>query len=256
MRALFIFAHQDDEIAAAARIGHLVRGGAEVYVAYLTDGQGRNATSVVRDEESRCVLKRLGVDLTRVAFLGSEHGIPDGRLVEHLDEALALVEDWAPATVDEIWCLSWEGGHQDHDASHLVALAFADRRGLVERVHEVPLYQGFRLRGPLFQTLKPLPVGGPWTAREIGLREGFRIASLCRHYTSQRTTWLGLLPAAMIRLVFGHKEWSRPASVRRVQQKPHDGMLFYERRFRVPWAEFDRHARPFIDRFSGSDAAF
>ncbi|HEX2834832.1 MAG TPA: PIG-L family deacetylase [Thermoanaerobaculia bacterium] len=247
MRALFVFAHQDDEIAAATRIAHLVRSGAEVVVAFLTDGEGRNASSVVRDEESRIVLTRLGVSLAHVHFLGSEHRIPDGKLVEHLDRALALLDARITGVVDEVWCLSWEGGHHDHDASHLVALAFARRRG-IDAVYEVPLYQGYKLRGPLFQTLKPLPVGAPWSGRVIEIREGLRVAALCRFYRSQRKTWLGLLPAALVRLVFGHREWSRRADAGRVREKPHDGVLFYERRFGVPWAEFERHARVFIER--------
>ncbi|MGN6182224.1 MAG: PIG-L deacetylase family protein [Thermoanaerobaculia bacterium] len=247
MRALFVFAHQDDEIAAATRIAHLVRSGAEVSVAFLTDGEGRDARSAVRDEESRRVLSALGVDLSHVHFLGSQHRIPDGRLVEHLDRALHLLDECISGSVDEVWCLSWEGGHHDHDASHLVALAFAKKRGIAN-VFEVPLYQGYKLRGPLFQTLKPLAVGAPWTGRVITIREGLRTAALCRFYRSQRKTWIGLLPTALVRLVLGHREWTRRADADRVRQKPHDGVLFYERRFGVSWEEFERHARVFIER--------
>ncbi|HEX7829224.1 MAG TPA: PIG-L family deacetylase [Thermoanaerobaculia bacterium] len=249
MRALFLFAHQDDEIAAAARIAYLLRIGAEVTVVFLTDGQGRGVESSVRDEESRRVFVKLGVDLSRVHFLGSMHHIPDGALVEHLDRALSLVEAYVTEDVDEVWCLSWEGGHHDHDASHLVALAFAQRRGLLDRVYELPLYQGYKLRGPLFQTLKPLNVGGPWTGRFITVGEGLRVAMLCRFYKSQRRTWLGLLPTALIRLLLGQREWSRRADVARVRQRPHEGILFYERRFGVAWEEFERHARVFLQRF-------
>ncbi len=248
MNALFIFAHQDDEFAAAARISSLVRSGATVTVVFLTDGEGRGARSSVRDEESRRALARLGVDLSRVHFLGSEHHIPDGGLVEHLDRALDLLEKRATGPIDEVWCLSWEGGHHDHDASHLVALAFAERRGLADRVFEVPLYQGYKLHGPFFQTLKPLPVGAPWTGRFLTIRDGLRVTALCRFYRSQRKTWLGLLPAALIRLFLGHREWWRHADPRRIQRKPHEGMLFYERRFGVRWEDFERHARPFIGR--------
>jgi LmbE family N-acetylglucosaminyl deacetylase len=247
MRILFVFAHQDDEIAAATRIAQCVRSGAEVNVAFLTDGQGRRARSDVRDEESRIVLARLGVDLARVHFIGSEQGIPDGSLVEHLDRALELLDARIAGAMDEVWCLAWEGGHHDHDASHLVALAFAAKRR-VASVFEVPLYQGYKLRGPLLQALKPLPVGGPWTGRVIKIREGMRIASLCRFYRSQRRTWLGLMPTALVRLVLGHREWSRRADRMRVRQKPHDGTLFYERRFGVRWEEFQRHARVFVER--------
>lgn len=245
MHALFVFAHQDDEIAAAARIGHLVRSGATITCVYLTNGEGRGAPSAVRDEESRRVLTRLGVDLARVSFAGSRERIPDGALVEHLDRALALLEACVTEPVDEVWCLAWEGGHQDHDASHLVAVAFAARRGLLDRTFELPLYRRHRLL--TFQTLAPLRIGKPWTARPIGLREALRILALCRFYPSQRTSWLGLLPTAIVRLVTERCEWSRAVDVTRLVQKPHAGALLYEKRFGVPWPQFEKHARAFME---------
>lgn len=244
MHTLFVFAHQDDEIAAASRIAYVLRRGDVVSVAYLTNGEGREASAQVRDEESRVVLRRLGVDRGRVHFLGSEHAIPDGRLVEHLDRALALLEARLQERVDEVVCLAWEGGHQDHDASHLVAAAFASRRGIPAL--EMPLYQGYRVPRWLFQTLTPLRVGGEWTGRRITVREGLRIASLCRFYRSQRKTWLGLLPVALVRLLLGKGEWTRPVDLARLRAQPHEGVLFYERRFGVTWAEFERHARDFV----------
>lgn len=239
--ALFVFAHQDDEIAAATRILHLLRAGWTVSVVFLTDGAGRRATSSVRDDESRVVLARLGVDLRRVHFAGSRERIPDGRLFEHLDRALQLMPE---EPLDEVWTLAYEGGHQDHDAAHLVAVAFAAKRGIP--CFEVPLYHGYGLPGPFFNTLAPLRNGEPWTARKISLSEGFRIALLCRFYTSQRKTWLGLLPEALLRLAFGRKEWSRLAERERLGDKPHQGKLFYERRFGVTWEEFAAKARPFV----------
>ena len=252
MHALFVFAHQDDEIAAAARIAYLVRSGARVTCVFLTDGEGRRAASATRDEESRRVLERLGVDLARVHFAGSEERIPDGALVEQLDRALALLEARVGEPVDEVWCLAWEGGHQDHDASHLVAVAFAAKRGLLERTFELPLYRSHRLLS--FQTLAPLRIGRPWTARRLSIAEAFRMLALCRFYRSQRKTWLGLLPTAISRMFFDPCEWSRAVDLARLPQKPHQGLMLYESRFGVPWSEFEKHARPFIERIR-ADAA-
>lgn len=246
MHALFVFAHQDDEIAAASRIRYVLREGATVSCVYLTNGEGRRATSRERDDESRHVLTRLGVDLSRVHFLGSEHAIPDGALVEHLDRALSLLESRITERVDEVYCLGWEGGHQDHDASHLVAVAFALRRGIIDRCYEMPLYQGRGLPNAFFQTLAPLRVGRPWTPRAITLSEGFSIALLCRFYKSQRKTWLGLLPSALLRLIVARREWTRPVDLSRLETKPHEGRLFYERRFGMSWEHFTRHAQPFL----------
>ena len=246
MHALFVFAHQDDEIAMATRIRFLLRAGTTISCVFLTNGEGLGVASHVRDEESRRVLTRLGVDLARVHFLGSEHAIPDGSLVEHLARALALLESRISEPVDEIYCLAWEGGHADHDASHLVAVRFASRRGIVDRCFEMPLYQGRGLPGVLFQTLAPLRVGGAWTPRAITLREGLLVARWCWLYTSQRRSWIGLLPTALVRLVLTRREWTRRVDVARLRGKPHEGRLFYERRFSVRWEDFERHARAFM----------
>lgn len=245
MHTLFVFAHQDDEIAAASRIAFVLRNGGRVSCAYLTNGEGGRATSAVRDEESRVVLQRLGVSAARVHFLGSEHGVPDGKLVEHLDRALALLDAALVEPVDEVVCLAWEGGHHDHDASHLVAVAFARRRRIA-RCIELPLYHGHRMPGAWFRALTPLRVGAAWSSRRIGLLEGLRIAALCRFYRSQRKTWLGLLPSALIHLALTRREWTRPVDVARLRAKPHNGALLYERRFGVAWEEFASHAMPFV----------
>lgn len=246
MHRLFVFAHQDDEVAMATRILETLRAGDAVSCAYLTNGATHRAPAHVRDQETREVLQRLGVDLARVHFIGSQHGIADGRLHEHLDDALQLLEARVAEPVDEVVALAWEGGHHDHDCAHLVALAFAQRRGVA--VHEMPMYHGHRLPGPLFRTLTPLRVGGDWTARAIRFRDGLDIALLCRFYRSQRKTWLGLLPEALLRLALGRREWSRPVDPRRIEARPHEGALFYERRFRVSYDVIARAAAEFRRR--------
>jgi hypothetical protein len=240
MHTLFVLAHQDDEIAIATRMTYALQRGHEVTVIFLTDGQGRKATSHERDAESRAVLQRLGVK--NMLFLGSEERISDGALYEHMPRALQLLERVGP--VDEVVCLAWEGGHQDHDASHLIAATFARKRNIPAR--EMPLYQGHRLPGPFFQTMAPMGKG--WDARRITAGEGLRIIALCRFYPSQRKTWLGLLPTAIFRLVVARKEWSRAVDLQRCRQKPHSGRLYYERRFGVTWEAFSRHAEQFLTR--------
>ena len=242
--ALFVYAHQDDEIATAARIRHMVRAGWTISCVYLTDGEGGRARSDVRDAESRRVLGELGLELARVHFLGSRERIPDGRLFEHLDRALALTEAAVAGVPDEVWTLAYEGGHQDHDACHLVAMAYAVPLGIP--VFEMPLYHGYGLPGPFFNALAPLRNGGQWVSRRIAIGEGFRIALLSRLYSSQRKTWLGLLPEALLRLAVSRKEWTREADLARLRDRPHRGKLFYERRFGVTWEEFAAKARPFV----------
>src|ERR1041385_4601860 len=127
---LCVFAHQDDEYGVAARITRERKAGRRVICAYLTNGAAKVSSSI-RDEESRGVLLLLGVDENDIFFLGSEHDIPDGSLVEHLEAAFhTLDRPMRGRQIGEVLTLAWEGGHQDHDAAHLVAVAFAQQRGV------------------------------------------------------------------------------------------------------------------------------
>jgi len=233
MRIVFVFAHQDDEIAAAPRIRRAVAAGDEIACAFLTDGK----KPIVRDEESRRALASLGV--FEAAFIGSENRIADGALIENLDRALASLSARFDRA-DEVWTLAWEGGHHDHDASHLVALAFAQQHGA--RCFEVPLYTGFRRIGPFFRVC--YPIGDGWTSRRLKLREVLANAALVRFFRSQRRTWLGLLPG----ILTTWREHAHEASAARVQSRPHAGPLYYERRFRFPYERFEALARPFIEK--------
>ena len=205
-RVLWIFAHQDDEVAAAARILASRRRGEEVWCAYLTGGRAAH----VRNAESIAALKTLGV--TDAVFFAH----PDGALHRHLDEAIRDVES-IDAEFDEVGTLAWEGGHQDHDAAHLVALAFARKRGL--EVYEVPLYNGFGVPGPFFRVMHP--VGDGWERTKLTFDDALRIVGLTRFYRSQRKTWLGLLPEALLRLLVLRRTYARRADASRTASAPH-----------------------------------
>lgn len=237
MNVVFLFAHQDDEIAFASRIRYALQRGDRVDCVCLTDGAFKVATNI-RDEESRVVLAKLGAPPLIVA---TENRIADGTLPEHLDEALAFLERVA-THADEIVTLAWEGGHQDHDAAFLAAAVFAQQRGI--RCLEMPLYNGHRTRGGLFRVFHP--VGEGWTSRRISIGERLHDILLTRVYRSQRRSWLGLLP----QMLFSRpRELTRSADLARCAAPPHAGSLLYERRFRYPYARFaDRAARFLRDR--------
>src|ERR1051325_724579 len=221
MSKLFVFAHQDDEVAIAPRIAREVAAGERVVCAFLTDG----GAPAVRDAESRAVLESLGV--RDVIFVG----LPEGRLVEHLEEAFQAIG----GDPDEIITLAWEGGHQDHDAAHLVALALAIARGV--RCIEFPLYHGRRRP---YRVLAPLRIG---ETRRLSMREVWRRAMLCWRDPSRRRTWLGLWWG-----LWKRDEVVCEASAERVLHPPHEGSLLYERRFRFPRERFFAAARPFIEQ--------
>lgn len=241
MNVVFVFAHQDDEIAFASRLRACAARGDRVTCVCLTDGASQTGAAT-RDEESRRVLAMLGIDDIR--FPGAPR-IADGTLPDHLDRALELLEREI-ADADEVYTLAWEGGHQDHDAVHLVAGVFARRRNIP--CIEMPLYNGLGVRGPFFRVNHP--VGDGWTKRKLRWREHAANVLLARFYPSQRRTWIGLAP---LLLVTGAHELTRNADLRRAQRPPHEGPLLYERRFRYPYARFAERAAAFLRRRSDRD---
>jgi LmbE family N-acetylglucosaminyl deacetylase len=250
MHVVFVFAHQDDEVAFASRIRQCVARGDRVTCVCLTDGAGNKPGGPapgVRDAESRRVLAALGVHDFVVAPTGER--IPDGALPEYLDRALEFL-DSALDDVGEVVTLAWEGGHQDHDAAHLVAAVFARERGV--RCVEMPLYTllpgRLGVRHALFRVNQP--VGDGWSERRLTRREYLSNVLLVRHYASQRKTWLGLAP---LLLIGRPRELTRDADLRRAAAPPHPLPLLYELRFRYPHARFDAFAKSFLRRRSALD---
>ena len=234
-------------MAAASRILFEQARHSLVFCAFLTDGTLGRATARVRDAESTAALTSLGVDPSRMLFIGSQVPIADGSLVEHLDVALSTLEEaMAGENVTTVYCLAWEGGHHDHDASHLVAAAFAARRGILDRCFEMPLYRASALR-PLFRVLAPMPPRGSWQRRRIPIREGLRIAFMVRHYGSQRRSWIGLFPGLFTRLVLLRSESIRRVDPARVREQPHAGTPLYVSRFGCSMERFFSAARPFAE---------
>ena len=240
MHVVFVFAHQDDEIAFVSRIRYAIARGDRVSCVCLTDGALEVAASI-RDAESNVVLAKLGAP----PLIVDEDRIADGALPENMDRALAFVERVAK-DADEIVTLAWEGGHVDHDAVHLIAAVFARRRGI--RCLEMPLYNGERMRGPFFRVFNP--VGDDWTSRTLSRREHIANVLLARFYKSQRRSWLGLAP---LMLLTRARELTRVADLARAAALPHAGPLLYERRFHYAPERFAAHATRFLQRQASPD---
>ncbi|HEX3551360.1 MAG TPA: NAD-dependent epimerase/dehydratase family protein [Candidatus Elarobacter sp.] len=235
---LCVFAHQDDEVGIATRIAYEARLGNRVWCAYLTDGATSTPASV-RDTESARVLGRLGVDGARIAFLRDGDGrIADGSLFRELPRARRMLASWAASTAARfarIYVMDWEGGHADHDAAHVAALAFARDAGIAD-VFAYSLYNAYRRRRGLFRVTSFVPAAEPVIARKLTLREALVPVRALADYRSQRRTWLGLGPGLAVRALARREERVRRADPSRLRTAPHAGPLLYETMFGVPAA--------------------
>jgi LmbE family N-acetylglucosaminyl deacetylase len=232
---LFVFAHQDDEVGIATRIAYEVRAGNRVWCAYLTDG-AQAAPEEVRDAESLRALRRLGVPPERIAFLRDAAGrIGDGALIGSLARARAMLRAWlasAGVRPTRVFAPDWEGGHQDHDAAHLLA---RDAGGA--ELYAYPLYNAFRRRKGLFRVASFVPDAAPVVRRPLTLRETLEAVRLVAAYPSQARTWVGIGPAFAARMLARRTERFRRADPARLRALPYEGPMLYETRFGVAAAD-------------------
>jgi hypothetical protein len=244
---LFVLAHPDDECAMSPRIARERELGNDPLCVYLTDGLAKGAAPGVREAESRRVLRGLGVADPGILFLGSKHRIPDGGLVLHLDRALHLLEAALEGTdVHRVYCLAHEGGHQDHDASHAVALAFARRRGIGARTWQVPFYTGYGAPWKLFRLLRPLPGTPRVRQRRLPAGLALRHGLLCLGFPSQWKTWIGLFPEFFMRRALQRVDLLQAVDPARLGGRPHSGPLLYEQLQGFPYETFREHMDCFL----------
>jgi hypothetical protein len=141
---------------------------------------------------------------------------------------------------------AWEGGHQDHDAAHVLALAYARRRGLVGVCRQFPLYRV----GPGLLDIAvcaPLPENGPVESRRIPWTRRLAYVALCLSYRSQVKSFLYLLPALAMHYVLKGSQDLQPTDPKRIFGRPHEGALLYERRGFDKADAFRSAVAPFIE---------
>jgi LmbE family N-acetylglucosaminyl deacetylase len=239
--ALFLFAHQDDEFGVFQKIIDERKKGHRVCCAYLTDGGFGGVSPERRNLESLFVLQQLGVKKQDIFFAGHAMEIPDARLHEHLELAANWIREWlvSYSKVVTICVPAWEGGHHDHDVLHAITVSLAEGRGILECVRQFSLYNSYGCAGPLFSVLKPLPMNGvveevriPWKHRLYFLR-------YCLCYPSQAVTWLGIFPFVVLHYLSSGKQMLQPVSFDRLLDRPHDGVLYYEKRGFFSWGKME-----------------
>lgn len=232
-----LFAHPDDEFAVFPWIEQARRSGQPVHCIWMTDGGWGGQSISRRREESAKALERLGVAREAMHFLGEQNALRDGQLHRSLDRAGEALRNAHASLPKDAWWLipAWEGGHQDHDACHLLAIETC-REGTA--LFQYPLYNGRGLPGPLFRTMSPLRSNGPTYDVPIGWKQRVVYPLYCLGYRSQWKSFLGLLPFYALRML-----QPRPFRIQSVEPaatwfRPHEGKLLYERRGGPSWEEF------------------
>lgn len=245
--ACFLFPHPDDEFAVTSLILDRRQAGVRVSCFYLTDGAFGGQSPVRRRVEALRALAGLGVVAEDVHFVGEENGIGDGSLHLNLEKALAALRtlDAFKRPPEELFIPAWEGGHQDHDAVHLVGLALHSHLPDT-RLRQFSIYHGAGLPGPFFHVMQPIPGNGPTEDRPGSLRERVAQVRFCLNYPSQWKTFIGLMPCIAWRMLSDGRLRLQAVDPKRAWQSPHAGPPLYERRGFLSEAQFRESANHFI----------
>jgi hypothetical protein len=246
MRDVFLFAHQDDEFGVFHALERSVAAGRQPFCLYLTNGDFGGQDVAVRNRESQAVLASLGVRAEDCLFVGQEEGISDGALSGSLGKAYrSVARRLANVRIDTLYLLAYEGGHQDHDATHVIGCRLAGRLQ-PRRMRQFPLYHGKGLPGPLFRVLAPIRENGNMFSENISWRRRFAYIAACLHYRSQWKTWLGLFPFVALKLIFSGRQHLQGVDARRCRARPHAGALLYERRGFMHYEDFHAQVEDFL----------
>ncbi len=237
---LVILAHHDDEFFLAPLIHDECAGGARLEVCYLTHGSLYGADSSVRLQESHGVLAGLGVAEERIADLGRQQGIFDGELMNKAGAGLvALTACYGERRFARIYLMGWEGGHPDHDASHMIGAAFAADTQSGIRLLEFPAYNACGTPPGLFSSMLLVPRAGRVLQRVLTQREAEEYRQLTDAYASQQQVFKTLAGsidwALFTRKSYLYRELDPKPDY---TARPHAGRLFYEDKFKLSFETF------------------
>ncbi|MGO9327503.1 MAG: PIG-L deacetylase family protein [Steroidobacteraceae bacterium] len=247
---VILLPHQDDEIGVFHVIDECVKAGRRLLVIYVTDGAWQRASTSIRNAESMTVLSRLGVAQDRIWFLGQECGVANQNLRLRLEEvhAALLARLSSGPEVSAIYTPAWEGGHPDHDAAALLAVALARRLGSEGKVRQYPMYSAYRCSRRPYTVFNPIREAAPVINERIPLDRRIEHLALCWRYPSQMKTMLGLFPFILAHYARKGVQQYQHLDADIVTRRPHPGALLYERRSSLTWHKFEEDVRVFRTR--------
>ncbi len=253
--ALFLFAHQDDEFTVFKVIEDCVQRGQRPICFFFTAGDHGGQSAKIRCQESLSVLKQLGVSSQQICFIGEEHGIPDGKLHEHLNLALSEAEKLIASLsspVQSLYVPAWEGGHQDHDAVNILGRVLASKLDCLSAAWQSPFYHGCGMPWILYKVLSPLAENGTVLTQPLSIVERLRYVKLCFTYKSQLKTWVGLLPFVTVNYCLSDaRQIQQAVPAPNCLRKPHQGLLLYEKRKFCSYEELAACGQRFLNEHLG-----
>mgnify|MGYP001257411063 CR=1 FL=1 len=244
----YLFAHQDDEFGIFIDILKKIKNN-NIYVFYLTSGYKDKIHKLKlskRDLESISVLKKIGVKKKNIKFIGKELDIRSNKLYSDIDKAYKAILKFTKKKIPhQIITLSWEGGHEDHDACNLLGRKIAFKFGIVKNSGEFSLYNAYKLRLIFFRVFNPINKKG--NIIKINFYDRLFIIKLLFYYKSQFKIWIGLYPFVIFHYIFLGYNFIQPLNNCKSIEKPHTGKLLYESRKFCEFKDFKKKLIYFLN---------
>lgn len=232
MVVAYILAHLDDEYCALPLIWQARREGLRQLFFYLADYRNP-ALTARRLGETRRFLARQQIPRADIRHLAGY--AVDGQVSKAVAPLFArLTAELRGLGVERLVAPAWEGGHMDHDACAFLAARLSQDLGVEAR--QFTLYNGLGRSGPLLRGGAPLAENGAVQRVRVTSAEWLRWMVSVAAFPSQAYAWSGIWPAMFAGYARRGFGWQR-LTAERVLQRPHAGPLFYERMFKVPYAE-------------------
>ncbi|MGE5208079.1 MAG: PIG-L deacetylase family protein [Alphaproteobacteria bacterium] len=239
---LYVFAHEDDELFALARMRQDVNAGRAVYAIWTTNGAFEGKPGE-REEESRAVMALVGVPEANLRFLGFPDHDSCRYLPEIYDDVRKLRKSW---NVTRIISPAYEGGNIDHDAAAFIA-AMVVRNATVPLTHfEFPLYNHFegRQRVNVFLPNSDAPV----EYLPLDGDAGQIVHAALKRYRSQHFILMLLEVTGHAKTLFERGEPFRRAATYDFTERPERELCGYEisGRHRASFAEWTTAVEEFL----------
>ncbi|MCX7825973.1 MAG: hypothetical protein N2689_10495 [Verrucomicrobiae bacterium] len=220
-KALFVFAHQDDEFGVLGRMIQLKEKAVDITAVWTTGDNRRVA-------ETAEAMDLVGIRNDR-RFTLSCGGLANAASVRKAVESLTAL--MRARQFDEIYVVAFEGGHCQHDLTQFVVVQAARAADFAGQIYEFPLYN---LAGWL-NLFEPVPAAVPTIQMSLTTERMDFIQSLTRCYPSQAPVTMGFKLAIPTRRKL-HPIF-RPLPAWDYTRPPHSGRVWHDANLRHPFAK-------------------
>ena len=227
----YIFAHQDDEFGVFIDIYKNLKKN-NIFIFYLTNGSNKKINKYqlsTRDKESIKVLKKIGIKEKNIFFLGKQLNVFCNKLYLNIykvyNELTRITKKIIPS---KIITLSWEGGHEDHDACNLISRKLSFKYNIADLSNEFSLYNAYKKKIIFFRVFNPINKKGNFI--KVNFLKRIFFIKLLFIYKSQIKVWVGLYPFIICHYLFLGYNFLQPLNKSKNIKKPHIGKLLYETR--------------------------